>query len=90
MKQTVYVLEDDPSIAALVKLTLLREDIDCKTFGSVKEFEVGMSAFTPDLCLLDVMLPDGNGFDVLRSIKSRTSAVLCSARSRRSRTRCRG
>lgn len=77
MKRTVYVLEDDPSIAALVKLTLLREDIDCKTFGTVKEFEAGMSAFIPDLCLLDVMLPDGNGFEVLRSVKSRYSHVSC-------------
>ena len=77
MRKMVYILEDDSSIAALVKFSLVREGIDCISYPTVREFEVGMSERIPDLCLLDVMLPDGNGFSVLEWIKSRHPQLSC-------------
>lgn len=77
MKGTVYVLEDDSSIAGLVKFSLEREELVCRTFGSVREFTDGIREKAPDVALLDVMLPDGNGLDVLRTVKERYPSVCC-------------
>jgi len=77
MKGLIYVLEDDESIASLVKFSLEREQIVCKTFPSIKAFKDGMVSGAPDIALLDIMLPDGSGLDVLKEIKSRYPSVCC-------------
>lgn len=77
MKGTVYVLEDDASIGELIKFSLEREQIVCRTFGSVQTFTAGMKEKTPDVVLLDIMLPDGNGLGVLASVKEHYPSVSC-------------
>ena len=42
MKGIVYVLEDDASIGGLVKFSLEREQLTCRTFGSIREFEAAL------------------------------------------------
>ncbi len=75
MNNKVYLLEDDESICELVKCTLDMNSIDCEYFLTVKQFYEAMERSLPDVVLLDVMLPDGNGLDVLKRIKSRYSGI---------------
>lgn len=77
MKGTVYILEDDDSISGLVKFALERERIRCKCFTTVKAFQSELSKEVPDLALLDIMLPDGSGLDVLKEIKAYNPSVSC-------------
>lgn len=81
MKGIVYVLEDDASIGGLVKFSLEREQLTCRTFGSIREFEAALREKVPDIALLDIMLPDGMGWKFCN--RSRTGipvyAVSCSA-----------
>lgn len=77
MKGIVYVLEDDASIAGLIKFSLEREQLICRTFGCVRDFTAGLREQTPDVVLLDIMLPDGNGLEVLKSVKERYPSVCC-------------
>ena len=42
MKGTIYVLEDDASISGLIRFSLEREQLVCRTFGSVQEFYAGL------------------------------------------------
>lgn len=77
MKGTVYILEDDASIASLVKFALEREQLPCRSFGCIREFYDGISDRIPDVALLDIMLPDGNGLDVLKNLKERYPSVGC-------------
>ncbi|MBQ8658706.1 MAG: response regulator transcription factor [Clostridia bacterium] len=77
MKGLIYVLEDDESISGLVKFSLEREQIVCRTFSSVKAFKDGMAYGAPDIALLDIMLPDGSGLEVLKEIKERYPSVCC-------------
>ena len=82
MKGLVYILEDDKSISGLVKFSLEREQIACRTFETVKAFKDALFVQKPDLVLLDIMLPDGNGLDVLREMKiyhPSTSCIMLSA-----------
>ena len=77
MKGYVYILEDDVSISALVKFSLEHEGISCKAFPSIREFKAELSLRKPDLVLLDIMLPDGSGLDVLKEIKTYYPTVSC-------------
>jgi len=70
---TVYLLEDDKSICELVKLSLQMAGVDAIYFETAEAFFKGLGEKLPDLVLLDVMLPDANGLDVLKKIKARYS-----------------
>lgn len=85
MAKKVYLLEDDSSICELVKCTLDMNSIDCEYFQTVKEFYAAMERETPDVVLLDIMLSDGDGLEVLKRVKSRytgVSAIMISALSK--------
>ena len=78
----IYLLEDDESICELVQCTLDMQNIPCKTFTTVKAFAAAMEEAVPDVVLLDIMLVDGNGLDVLQSVKTRypqVSVIMLSA-----------
>lgn len=71
----VFLLEDDISICELVKCTLDMNSITCEYFTTVKEFDAAIEREIPEVVLLDIMLSDGNGLDVLRKIKAKSSDV---------------
>lgn len=72
----VGVLEDDRDIADIVSNGLNEDGFEVMLFRSVEEFELGFHRNSFDLLLVDVSLPDGNGMDVVRDVKSRTSAGI--------------
>lgn len=67
---TVVLADDDPSITALVRLTLQRNGMTCEvasTGGSALEL---MKRLKPCAAVLDVGMPDIDGFEVLSRMKS--------------------
>lgn len=77
MKHTVYILEDDASICGLIKVALEMNGIDLKAYPTVGEFTDALQTERPDVALLDIMLPDGSGLDVLKSVKQKYPEVAC-------------
>ena len=51
--------------------------IACRSYYTVKDFMAAVKERAPDVALLDVMLPDGNGLDVLASLKSGKNEIYC-------------
>jgi two-component system response regulator PilR (NtrC family) len=68
-QQRVLVIDDEPDIRELLEITLLRMGLDTVTAGTVKEAMLKIQEFKPDLCLTDMRLPDGSGFDIVRYIQ---------------------
>jgi two-component system OmpR family response regulator len=67
---SVLVIEDDPHLAGLLKHVLTAEGFEVRTAGNREEIVAQMRRPPlPDLVLLDVVLPDANGFDVLLRIR---------------------
>lgn len=68
----IYILEDDDGIRELIEFLLTSEDYAVKTFPTARSFQESISHSIPDLFLLDIMLPDGNGLDLCKKLKNTT------------------
>ena len=67
----ILVVDDEPAIADLVSTTLRYEGFETQTAGDGRAALVAVESFRPDLLVLDVMLPDVDGFDVQRKLIDR-------------------
>jgi two-component system OmpR family response regulator len=67
----VLVVDDEPAIADLVATTLRYEGFETKTAGDGRSALTDVESFRPDLLVLDVMLPDLDGFEVQRKLADR-------------------
>jgi two-component system, OmpR family, response regulator RegX3 len=66
----VLIVEDEEAITAPLTEALAREGFRTETAGTLAEGREAARSARPDLVLLDVMLPDGTGFDLLRDLRS--------------------
>ncbi len=69
----IYCVEDDTSILDLLTYSLKQTGYEVKGFSSAVSFIKETQKNKPNLVLLDLMLPDGNGFDILKNLKSNPS-----------------
>lgn len=67
----ILVVEDNSELAQNMSDYLLREGYVCELAVNAGEANDKLSFFEYDCVVLDIMLPDGNGLDVLRFMKSR-------------------
>ena len=70
MTKLIYLIEDDEDIRFIVEYILMESGYEVTTSGTIREFEDQLKKCHPDLILLDVMLPDGNGIDVCRALRT--------------------
>lgn len=73
MKKSIFILDDTDDIREVITDILTEENYEVTGFASVKEFKKGILFAQPDLIILDVMLPDGNGIDVCDDLKDNRS-----------------
>jgi len=69
-KPRIYVVEDNYDIGFVLELFLNDEGFEVKLLPSAKAFKQALENELPDLFLLDVMLPDGNGIDLCHQLKN--------------------
>ncbi len=79
----ILVVDDEFSYREALSLGLAAEGFEVVTAADAAEALVAFSSRTPDLVLLDVMLPDRSGLEVCKEIKatSNVPVVMVSARS---------
>jgi two-component system response regulator RegX3 len=81
-RRTILMVEDEESITVPLSEALAREGFDTEIAGTVAEALELAGRVAPDLVLLDVMLPDGSGYDVCRELRreSRVPIIMLTAR----------
>ena len=67
----VLVVDDETNISFLVASALRLADIEVEVAATAREALTTTEAFRPDALVLDVMLPDLDGFDVLQQLRAR-------------------
>lgn len=68
-KQTIFVVEDEMHIQQLIKYNLEANGFKVNVFESGEDLLAHISDNTPDLFILDIMLPGIDGFEVCRSLR---------------------
>ncbi len=66
----IYCVEDDEGIRELVVYTLIISGFEAEGFSEAGAFWNAMSKNTPELIMLDIMLPGEDGMNILRKLKS--------------------
>lgn len=69
----ILIIEDDAVLAEGLARALKTEDRVIQTCGKLREARRRLEEAQPDLMILDVNLPDGNGFDFLEEVKKNGS-----------------
>lgn len=74
----VLVIDDDSDSAETLAMLVATEGLTVATAGSLRDARRQMALQTPDLVLLDLVLPDGNGLELLEDTRSmpNTEVVL--------------
>jgi len=75
MADRVLLVDDDPDTLRLVTLMLQRQGYDVEAASSGTQALIMIGEEPPDLILLDVMMPDIDGFEVARRIRSTVSTA---------------
>lgn len=66
----IYVVEDDKNIREIESFALKNAGYEIQGFVCAKDFYTAMLRQKPDLALLDVMLPDEDGLEIVRKLRS--------------------
>jgi two-component system response regulator RegX3 len=76
MGTRVLIVEDESSIAVPLERHLAREGFEPTTTASLAEAREAFARGGPEVVLLDVMLPDGDGRDLCREIRAGSDAII--------------
>ena len=68
----IYLLEDDESIRNFVEYALNNSGLESKGFEKPSDFWKAVEERIPNLVLLDVMLPEEDGLEVLKKLRNRS------------------
>ncbi len=82
MADRILVVEDEAIVAEVVERFLRREGYDTMVVGDGKQALLAVNRFLPDLIVLDLMLPEIDGLEVCRQVRSHseTPIIMLTAR----------
>ena len=69
----IYVVEDDENIREIETIALKNSNYLVKAFARATDFYRALNDILPDLVLLDVMLPDENGCDIVKRLRCQSA-----------------
>ncbi len=81
-KIKILIVEDDPQIRKLMVTSLTAQKYDCITAVNGEEALLSVTSQNPDICLLDLGLPDMDGVEIIKTIRgwSNMPIIVVSAR----------
>ena len=73
----VFIAEDDPIIVEGLTIALTQEGGEVTSVGTMeKALEIIKAGVDFDICLLDVMFPDGDGYQICKAIRERSEVPI--------------
>ena len=75
-KQRILIADDDTNIAELISLYLMKEGYETKKASDGREALRIVPIFDPDLIILDIMMPEMDGYEVCREVRKNSSTPI--------------
>ncbi|WP_417727157.1 response regulator transcription factor [Roseovarius sp.] len=72
----VTILDDEPAIRSMLAEALTEAGFRTMTFGRATEFEAALRSTTPDVCLVDLSLPDRDGLSLVHRLALEQGATV--------------
>jgi DNA-binding response OmpR family regulator len=69
VKKNVLIVDDEPHIVNLIKLSLNKEKYDVTGAYSAREALMHMEKAIPDIVVLDLMMPGINGYELCKALR---------------------
>ncbi len=81
-KQRILITDDDENIVELISLYLAKEGYEVKSASDGREALAALDSFKPSLIVLDVMMPEMDGYEVCREVRktSTTPIIMLTAK----------
>ena len=76
MTASILIVEDDDNLREALADNLELEGYKVYTYALVEEAKLFLSKNSVDLAVLDIMLPDGNGYDLCRWIRTHNDMLI--------------
>lgn len=65
----IYIVEDDTNIQEIEAIALKNSGHNVEQFEDAKHFYKKIEEKLPDLAILDIMLPDENGYEIVKKLR---------------------
>lgn len=75
-ERRLLILDDDPAVLQTLRLMARRIGVVAKTCSTLADFEASLTSFDPDVLLIDLMMPDLDGIDVVSRISPHSRATI--------------
>ena len=75
-KQKILIVDDDNNIAELISLYMTKECFETMIVNDGESVMPAMESFSPNLILLDIMLPGMDGYQVCREVRAKYSVPI--------------
>jgi len=69
----LMVVDDDPNLTALIRTVGVMQGFEVRIVNRAREFKTAYSEFAPGVIVLDLVMPDMDGFEVLEYLRGRAS-----------------
>lgn len=75
MKTKILYAEDEPFLAQIVQESLQSRQYEVRLVNNGQDAQAAFAAFKPHICVLDIMLPGKNGYDIAKDIRKSDPSV---------------
>lgn len=72
----VTILDDEPAVRSMLTEALEEAGFRCRSFARATEFEAALKTQTPDVCLVDLGLPDRDGLGLVHRLALEQGAIV--------------
>ena len=76
MPETILIVEDEPSLQETLAYNLKKDGYTVETVGDGRSALEAARRLKPDLIMLDIMLPEMDGFEVARILRKEMSTAI--------------
>ena len=73
MPKLIYVADDEKNICFLIENFLEKEGYEVECFGDGESLLEAFEKKAPDLCILDIMMPEVDGLAVCKQLRAKSS-----------------